>query len=321
MSALEEVLRSIHLAGSVYCRSELRAPWGMSIERADHGSFHTVRQGRCWIRVDSLGEAFELSPGDLVVLPHGHPHALSDTPGTSAVPIDELLARKARGATCPLEVGGDGPLTTLICGYFRFQQGSAHPLLSLLPPLIRFEGEGGRALPGFDDTLDALTRETLQGGPGAETIMTRLTDVLFIQVLRAHLERIPDEDRSWLRGLRDPQIGRALGLVHGQPERAWTVESLAVSVGMSRASFAELFRRLVGDTPLQYLTRWRMQRAAELLSTEDLPLATVAHRVGYSAESAFSKVFKKFVGEAPGRYRRRFHGSGGAGPPTMEPSR
>jgi len=303
MDALTDILKTVHLHGSVYCRSELTAPWGMTLPASDWAQFHVVRRGRCWLLIE--GEDADGAPqspllleaGDLVVLPKGTAHALVDDPQTRPEPLMDLLARHmSEDSKGPLTFGGSGDAVTLVCGYFQFQAGAVHPLLSILPPLITLRGEGGRARSWLESTA---------ARPGGETLVDRLTEAMFIQVLRAHLEQHRDAGPSWLTGLRDEQIAAALGLIHRHPGDRWTVEQLATRVGMSRTAFSTRFRGLVGEPPLSYLTRWRMQVAANHLRDTRLTMPEIAHCVGYQGEAAFAKVFKRLLGLAPGQFRRQ----------------
>ncbi len=312
MDALADILETVHLSGSVYCRSELSSPWGMGLPASDAAQFHVVRRGRCWLRMEDerLGEPLRMEAGDMVMLPRGNAHALADDPATPATLLPELIATHAKspGPICsrsPLTFGGGGEPTTIICGYFRFDTGAVHPLLSVLPQVVYLRGEGGRAHSWLETTLDLIAAEATSERAGGEALINRLTEALFIQVVRAHLEEQTQPDPSWLAGLRDPQIADALGLIHRELGANWTVDALAARIGMSRSGFSARFRALVGEPPLQYLTRWRMQVAANHLRHDRLSLAEIAEAVGYQAEASFSKVFKRFAGVAPGTYRRQ----------------
>lgn len=310
MDALTDILETVHLRGTVYCRSELTAPWGMAVPRSRAAQFHVVRRGRCWLRLEDDGAEARapalLEAGDVLVLPLGHAHVLADSPATRALPLADLVA--ASGGVCgatPLVHGGGGEAVTLICGYFEFETGAAHPLLEVLPPVILLRGEGGHARSWLMSTLDLIADEATAGRPGGETLVDRLTEAMFIQVLRSTIEAEAGRlSPSWLAGLRDGSIAKALGLIHRQPEERWTVESLAEGAGMSRSAFATRFRELVGEPPLQYLTRWRMQVAAGRLRSTGSTLSEIAGQVGYETEASFSKVFKKLLGVSPGAFRR-----------------
>jgi transcriptional regulator GlxA family with amidase domain len=182
--------------------------------------------------------------------------------------------------------------------------GAHHPLLPVLPKVIALRARDGHAAAWLAPTLSFLAAEAGTELPGARTVVSRLADILFIQVVRAHLGSAPEQVSGWLGALRDPQIGSALGCMHEDPAHPWTVEALAQRVAMSRSTFAARFAEIVGEPPLHYLTRWRMQKARSLLREGRVPLSEVAARVGYDSEAAFSKAFKRAVGEAPGAYRR-----------------
>jgi AraC-like DNA-binding protein len=307
MDALSELLKTIHLIGSVYCRSELSAPWGMALPTSDAARFHVVRRGRCRLRFDQGSETppILLEAGDVVLLPKGDFHILSDDIATPAEPLMELLTRHLPPDTCgPLTFGGGGEKVTLICGYFQFDTGVAHPLLSVLPKVLSVHGNGGRAHSWLESTLDLIAEEAGVDRPGSESLINRLTEALFIQVVRAHIEEETHAQASWLAGLSDPKIARVLGFVHREPHVGWTVDTLASRAGMSRSAFSQRFRDLVGEPPLQYLTRWRMHVAATRIREGQMSLAQVAEAVGYEAEAGFSRVFKRMIGVSPGAYRR-----------------
>jgi transcriptional regulator GlxA family with amidase domain len=192
-----------------------------------------------------------------------------------------------------------------VCGCFRFEDRKNDLLIGALPPVVVLRAERNRAVPWLEATLGFIASEVQSGRPGASIVVNRLADVLFIQILRGYLAQLSSELPGWLRALSEPQIGAALSLVHQNPEQAWTVGSLASRVGMSRSAFAERFAHAVGIPPLEYVTRWRMQKAAGLLRDGSATLAEVAGRVGYDSESAFSKAFKRSLGTTPGAYRRR----------------
>lgn len=200
--------------------------------------------------------------------------------------------------------GGEGAETRLVCGSFRFERRDAHPLLELLPPLIHLRPAEAPAAEWLEATLRFLAWETREAKPGTETIVSRLTDVVFVQVLRAWIEALPEGRGGWLGALRDRQVGAALALVHRAPERDFTNASLAAAVGMSRSRFAARFSALVGEPPLAYVSRWRLETAAGLLRDGALSLGEVAERVGYDSEAAFSKAFRRRFGSPPGAYRR-----------------
>jgi AraC-like DNA-binding protein len=300
---LTDVMASLRLRGRLFCRSELSAPWSLALPASELAHFHAIERGGGWVRLDGEERSHPLAAGDLIVLPHGRGYTLSDGPKAAAVPLASLVQEPGSGVCAVLRHGGDGPVTSMICGSFHFEGREGHPLLSLLPPLIHIPGDQGRSAEWLDLTLRFLAQEARHPRPGSETLITRLTDILFVQVVRSWIEGQPEGGGGWLGALRDRQMGAALGMIHREPQRTWSVASLASAVGMSRSAFAARFTTLVGEAPLAYLTRWRMHLAADLLRGKGLTLSEVAGRVGYESEAAFSKAFKRQVGTSPGAFR------------------
>jgi AraC-like DNA-binding protein len=304
MDVLTDVLQTVRVNAVCYGRVELTAPWGFQADATADALFHVVLRGACVLEVDGVDGEVQLSSGDLFALPHGNAHVLRDASGTPARPLAELLACKNESGDRVARYGGGGSAATLVCGAFHFEDQRNNPLLNVLPPLILIRGEEGRAVQWLEPTLQFIAAEAVSDQPGAQTVLSRLADILFIQIVRAHLAGASEKDRGWLRALAEPQIGAALSLIHQDPAHAWTVASLAQRVGMSRSTFAGRFTELVGEPPLHYVTRWRMQKAAGLLRDGRATLADIADRVGYESEAAFSKAFKRWVGSAPGAYRK-----------------
>ena len=301
---LGEALHFLRMSGTFYARSELTAPWGVAIPAfQDSMMFHVVTTGRCWVDVPD-GEAHLLQAGDLALVPHGEGHRLVSDPDATVADLFSLPRVEVSDRYELLRHGGGGAATTLICAVVRFQHPAARQLLALLPRIIRV-GEGRS--PQFEwlqSTLRLMADEARELRPGGETVVTRLADILIIQSIRAWIERDPAAQTGWLGALRDPRIGRALSLIHGDPARAWTVAALAGAAAMSRSAFAARFTALVGEPALQYVTRWRMHVALQRLKEGDGPLADLADRMGYQSEAAFSRAFKRVVGISPGAVRR-----------------
>jgi AraC-like DNA-binding protein len=304
---LTTVIETLRVRGSVICRSELRGPWAMKLHSQGMAHFHAVERGRCFLRIRGMRRPVLLEAGDLAMVPHDIGHILSDPenpPAQAMIALDEL---ETQGAYRYLSNAGGGAETRLICGAFRFEGEEVHPLLSLLPPLVHLPSAHGHAPDWLDATIRLLVAETRTPRAGTETIVARLTDVVFVQLLRAWVERLPTGEGGWLGAMRDPQIGAALGLIHREPQRPWTVAALAAAVGSSRSPFAARFSSLVGEPPLAYLTRWRMQSATAMLSDGGLTVSEIAERVGYDSVPAFSKAFKRRLGSNPSSWRRRGH--------------
>lgn len=305
MDVLSDALEAIHVRSSLSGRLELTAPWGIYLEPQSPG-FFVITRGACWFDMVGLAAPIQISGGDFVLLPHGVRHSLRDSPTTPAVSAERLFQGCPQSRKCQpggvFEYGGGGALTTVVGGKIEFENGFANPLLRALPPMIHIRGDA-TPVPWLEAGLRFIAMEMLSGGPGAATIVNRLADILFVQAIRTHaLES--GAAHGWLRALSDPQIGMALSLIHDQLGTPWTVESLAAQVGMSRSAFAARFMAFVEEPPLAYLTRLRMLRASKLLRTSEDTIAIVASKVGYNAEAAFSKAFKRWLGTAPGAYRR-----------------
>ncbi len=300
---LTDVLNNLRIKGNVFCITDLSAPWAISGGPDHLAHFHVVESGGGWIKLEGAKKALPLASGDLALMPHGHGYTLSGGSKAKPVPIERLLKRRTAGQQ-NLRHGGGGDETHLICGSFEFGNRVENPLLQLLPPLIHIRGYRGRVSEWLELTLKLLANEARQARQGSEAILTRLSDVVFVQAVRAWIEEQPEDQGGWLGALRDPKIGAALALLHRQPERRWSVASLASEVGMSRSLFAARFTAKVGQAPLSYLTRWRMQLAADLLRDAQLTVREVAARVGYESEPSFSQAFKRQFSLSPGAYRR-----------------
>jgi AraC-like DNA-binding protein len=299
-----DVLRNVRLRGTIYCRSILRFPWGFSVPARQAAAFHFVASGGCQLEVEGVEGTTQLARRDLVVLPNGNRHTLRDGPGSPARWLDEVLAEHPLNAKGDFEYGGDGARTTLICGGFFVEGLHANPLLASLPPVLHITGAQGQAVPWLGAALDWIESEVDARSPGSEAITTRLSEILFIEATRAYYARSDGPRSGWLLAIVDPQIGAALALIHHQPEARWSVDSLAERLTMSRSSFSAKFDQLVGEPPLHYVTRCRLNKAAGLLRMTRAKVAEVAHMVGYNSEAAFSKAFKRIFHVGPGEFRR-----------------
>jgi AraC-like DNA-binding protein len=298
MDVLSDVLDTVQLRGRVYGSVELAPPWGMRAVSRDHFGFHVMVRGRGVLEAD--GKSLPVSAGDVMVLGRGCVHTLKDAPRSRAKTIEEML-KEGMFANRP---GNREGSTLLVCGAFQFDDLRGDMLLSSLPAVIHTHELASDAGPWLAQTVRLLAYESGAGQPGADTVIGRLCDALFVYVIRSVLSRLPEGESSLLRALTAPQMGAALRLIHERPAEPWTVASLADEVGMSRSAFAERFNRVVGESPMQYLTRWRLQKAASLLRAGDVGLAEVAARVGYESDAAFNKAFKRILGVTPGVYRR-----------------
>jgi AraC-like DNA-binding protein len=266
-----------------------------------------VSRGNCWLSVGGVPDPIPLTGGDCFLLAPGSTYALRDDPRTPTRSFCEAAPTKDSNV---IHYGGGGAPTTIVSGWFRFGQMSMKPLRRLLPALILIKADQARTL-ALHATLQLLAAEMSEPAPGAEVMVNRLADILFIQCVRAHIATGSESCKSgWLRAIFDPKIGAALKAMHEKVENPWTVESLAVAAGMSRSAFALRFKELLGETPLEYLTNWRMYKATGLLQEEgDKKLFEIAKSVGYDSDAAFSKAFKRVLGVAPREYRRSATGA------------
>jgi AraC-like DNA-binding protein len=300
MDVLSDMLQTFRLRSSIFAMTELATPWGMSTTGIEDSIFHVILRGGGWLEVD--GEpGTHVDAGDVVLVAPRQAHTLRDSPRSRARPIGQLLAE---GAFAPgRRVATDRPTTLLMCGCFQVDDAGSSMLLAALPPVIHLR-EVPHAGAWLEHTVKLMSYEAARDRPGSSTIINRLCDALFVYVVRDVIESMATTNASWLRGLTDPKIGASLRLIHERPAEPWSVARLAGEVGLSRSGFALRFAELVGDSPMRYLTRWRLHKAIELMRTGEPSIAEVAARVGYDSESAFHKAFKRTLGVAPGAHRR-----------------
>ncbi|MEO7733863.1 MAG: AraC family transcriptional regulator [Kofleriaceae bacterium] len=300
---LGRVLERTQLRGQVYCSTAARAPWGLRFQQADKAMFHIVTDGACWLVLGD--DRRQLASGDIVLFPRGSAHALADHPSTRRVALEDWLAqpRVPGGA---LTLGGTiGTPARVICGSYTFDTPAPrNPVLRLLPDTLHLRGEANRARPDLAATIAALAREHARTRSGMSLVISRLLDVLFVQIVRAWADDQPSGGAGWIGALHDSTLARALALLHGDLARAWDVEGLARAAGTSRATLGRRFVAEVGEPPLSYLARLRLQEAARRLERSDASIATIAHAVGYTSEFAFNRAFRRELGAPPGAYRR-----------------
>jgi AraC-like DNA-binding protein len=301
---LGDALHLLRMNGAFYCRSELTAPWGLTLPPMPaYLWFHVVTSGRMWLEAGD-GEARLLGPGDLALVPHGEGHVLRSEPGAAAPGILELERELVSNRYEILRHGGGGSPTALVCGAVRFDHPAARNLVEILPGIIHLEAGDHAQAVRMRSILTLMAAEARELQPGGEAVITRLSDILVIHALRAWLETDPAARVGWLGALQDRQIGPAIALIHREPARPWTVASLADELAMSRSAFAARFTELVGEPVMAYVTRWRMQMAVGALRDEGATVAELADRLGYRSEAAFSRAFKRVIGAAPGVVRR-----------------
>jgi AraC-like DNA-binding protein len=265
--------------------------------------FHVVTQGQFWLET-ATGDPHELGAAGFGLVPHGNGHVLRSEPGAPVRSIDSLPMQTISDRYDVLRHGGGGPRTTLICGAVRLNHPAAHDLVALMPDVLYVDSHGPLESEWMHTALRLMASEARTVRPGGETVITRLCDILIIQAIRAWIDREPDALHGWLGALHDPQVGRAISTIHRDPARAWTVALLAREVTLSRSAFAARFTDLVGETPMAYLTRWRMQVGRSWLLESDVTVSEVATRLGYGSEASFNRAFRRTMGVPPGSLKR-----------------
>jgi AraC-like DNA-binding protein len=313
MDALSDVLRAVRLSGAFFFDVHARAPWvaetplGRSVVEAmfpgsDHLiSYHLLIEGSCWVELDGE-KPVQLTAGDIIVLPQGDTHVLCTEIGMRKSPQMAMYRRPETGSLFPakVQVGtDDGAPAHFVCGFLGCDSRPYNPLLTALPRMIHVRNHASGALGEYFRFALAESRNRM----GGECMLGRISELMFVDVIRRYLESLPDDRTNWLSGLRDPYVGRALMALHANPARDWTLEALAQEAALSRSAFAERFTQFVGQPPMQYLTSWRMQLATNYLRSGNESVAAIANRVGYESEAAFSRAFKKAAGVPPSEWR------------------
>jgi AraC-like DNA-binding protein len=315
MDALSETLRVVHLVGAIFLQGRFTAPWCYQSPHADAAAallepdaervviFHLVTEGECFVELDDLPPV-RLGAGDVIVFPQGDAHRMGSAPGLQpapATPLQELLQRRPR----QLMFGGGGASTRLLCGYLACDARLARLLLAGLPPLVRVNVRGSNAGTWLEASVRYALAEARSPRPGGAGVLSKLAEVLFIEVLRLYINEHSAGRTGWLAGLGDRVVGAALNALHQRPAQAWTLEELAREAGTSRSVLAERFQHLVGSSPMQYLIQWRMMLAANLLCRSKAPLSRIAEDVGYQTDTAFIRAFRREYGVPPATWRRR----------------
>lgn len=311
--ALSEVLRAVRLTGGVFLDAEFTAPWcvrahlgpedcrafAVSPERVI--SAHYVFEGECLLGVD--GEPpVALRGGDLVLLARNDPHVLGSDLDRPAVSGDDLIEPGASGGLARIRHGGGGACTRIVCGYLA--SGGDNPLSGSLPRVMTLRPMEGSARDWVESSFRFAAAEVAAGRPGSDMILAKLSELLFVEAVRACIARLPADRTGWLAGLRDPHVARALALLHERVAHPWTVDELARAIGVSRSVLGERFAALLGEPPMRYLTRWRMQLASRRLLECHDALARIAAEVGYDSEAAFNRAFKRELGIPPATWRK-----------------
>lgn len=303
MDVLSDMLDSLEMQGRLYYCTAFGEPWSIEMPAAGKSCrFHVMVHGPCRVTVPETGDVAELSKGDLVLIPHGRGHWLQSDAEEPLTPLPEVLEDGTLTEDGCLHWGGVGPKTRMVCGYFDFEAEEEHPLLSSLPGLISVKATASYDFGWIENLTRFISQEAGSGNPGWDAISRRLSEILFIQVIRHYAETAP-EAVPVLSAVVHPNVGKALEAMHESPGKPWTVETLAQEAMLSRTAFAETFRELTRIPPIEYLTRLRMERARKLLRGDE-STAAVGEAVGYQSEAAFHRAFKRAYGVGPGAYRR-----------------
>ncbi|OIQ02293.1 MAG: hypothetical protein AUK36_07640 [Zetaproteobacteria bacterium CG2_30_59_37] len=304
MDVLAEILDSVKMHGDVFLRCAFAGPWIMEIGQKKVAEFHLIVAGHCYIAIQGFTVPVCLEPGDIVLFPNGHAHVLLDSPDTQASDAS-LIAPETLPENLELLTVGEGTEpVSMLCGYFSFDHAGHSALMQALPDFIHIKGELlSGDFPWLKNTVEFINFEAEHFRPGTSAVINRLVEVLFVQILRAYITT-SNQSAGLLGAIADVRLGRALKAMHKTPEHAWTLEMLANRAGMSRSAFAAGFLAQVGQTPMQYLTEWRMHKAKTMLQGSHSGIGDIAERCGYQSESSFSKAFKKQFGVSPGSFRK-----------------
>src|SRR5215475_9497420 len=300
---LSSLLRDVNVRSVVYCLSEFAAPWGFSVEHSPVAKYHVILNGTAILTVGDAAP-MPLTTGDLVLLPHGDGHTISDQPGSPARQLDAILADHRVDETGWLSYGGGGRLTRLLCGGFELDPALPDELAEFLPPVMTLDSSTGMTR-WLEPLFALLNEQTHAEAPGAAAIYAKLADVFVTEALRSYLAAADGLARLAQPAMPDPRIARIIKMLRGRPQGPWSVDAMAQAAGMSRTSFNTRFRAVLGQPPMAYLTELRLRRAAGYLATTNKSVREIAHLVGYDNETSFSKAFSRLFGRPPGEYRRR----------------
>ncbi|MFN3987106.1 MAG: AraC family transcriptional regulator [Rhodocyclaceae bacterium] len=314
MDALSEVFAAVRLRGGVFLDAAFTAPWCVVSQVAPEDcvaagpvpvhlvAYHFVVEGELYLSVGGNAPV-PLRPGHLVLLPRNDPHVLGSAPGLEPVVVDALVQPAGGLAPARLALGGGGEPARIVCGFLGCDL-PHNPLIHTLPPVLALSVRDGVAEHWMEATFMHAAREFAEGGSGSAALLSKLAELLFVELVRRHLATLPDGQTGWLAGLRDRSVGRALALMHARVTHPWTTEALARHVGLSRSAFAERFAVLLGMAPMHYLAHWRLQLAAMRLRDSPAPLVQIANDVGYESDAAFCRAFKRAFGVTPAVWRR-----------------
>ncbi len=321
VDAISEILSGVKLNGALFFSAEFSAPWCFSSPASktltpvlSPGAphlviYHFVIDGRAFVQMED-GQSIELGPGDVVVLPRGDPHTMTSSRGVTTASLTSAILSKVKSRDLsPMQAGGGGEPARYICGYMACDPFLNRPILSGLPSVFKVNIRTDRSGHWLENSILHLVEEAASGRVGSEAMLAKLSEALFVDILRRYVAALPDHQVGWLAGARDPIVGKSLGLLHGRIAHPWTIADLADEVGISRSALVERFTRYLSEPPMTYLAHWRLQLAARSLERTSRSVAEIAADVGYESEAAFNRAFKREFGQPPGRYRSHHRGS------------
>jgi AraC-like DNA-binding protein len=314
MDVLSEVLKVIKLQGALFYNGEFSAPWSVVATSArglaryvapgaEHViMYHLVTEGRASIRMKD-GETITLNAGDIVMIPHGDFHYVENGPRTKTIDNSDQVAEVLSQGLKLSRMGGGGEVTKLVCGYMACEPRLSQVFLSGLPPVFKVSIRNDASGRWLENSIRFSVDQADAHRAGGEAVLAKLSEVLFVETLRAYISSLPGEQTGWLAGARDSEVGKTLALMHRNPAHPWTLADLAKEAGVSRSVLAERFRHYLNEPPMAYLTRWRLQLGAQLLATTSYSVAQIAAEVGYESEAAFNRAFKRDFKIPPARFR------------------
>ena len=315
MDVLSEVLKAVKLDGALFYNAEFSAPWCLCSPASptlapylSAGSrhviiFHLLTEGHGYAQVEGDDRPLPLNAGDILIVPHGDPHAMRNGPLIKPVDHAEEIRRILSQGLKVSRMGGGGEITKFICGYMTCEPQLSRIFLGGLPPMLKVHIRDDASGQWLENSIRYSVDNADASGAGGEAVLAKLSEVLFIETLRRYIALLPREQTGWLAGVRDPEVGKALALLHRQPSHPWTIAALAIEVGISRSVLAERFRRYLSETPMAYLTRWRLQLGAQMLTSTSSGVAQIAGEVGYESEASFNRAFKREFSLPPARFR------------------
>ncbi len=315
MDVLSEVLKAVKLDGALFYNAEFSAPWCfrappsrtvapyLSPDPRHVIMYHLLSEGRGYAHVEGDSRLLPLTAGDIVIFPHGDPHIMGNGPPVKPVDYEQELQRILSQGLKVSRMGGGGEVTKFICGYMVCEPQLSRVFLGGLPPILKVSIRNDASGQWLEHSIRYSVDNADASGAGGEAVLAKLSEVLFIETLRRYIALLPRGQTGWLAGVRDPEVGKALALLHRQPSHPWTIAALANEVGISRSVLAERFRRYLSETPMAYLTRWRLQLGAQMLTSTSSGVAQIAGEVGYESEASFNRAFKREFSLPPARFR------------------